>query len=969
MSVFARPTCRELMASVDMTAAAIGAPETWPDSLVSYVDLVLDSRQPMFLAWGSELTFIYNDAYAPILGAKHPAAMARPFKDVWSDIWPQISSIVEQTLAGTGSWYEDLLIPMERNGYPEDAWFSFSYTPIKVDNTVQGIICAATESTGKVVSARASDFLHKLEENLRVLADPHQIIQLTQRSLGEYLGANRVGYGEVDATERHFTTEDNWTDGQIDHFNGTHDLAGFGPDIHGALKRGEPLTVNDVNDDPRIASPESQSAFEYLQTRSAMTASLVKGGRMIAAMYIHCRHPRLWTAAEAKIVQDVAERTWSALERAKAQAAKDRSEIRFSRFAELSPAIVWFGRGDGTRSYVNERWTEYTGQLVGSAVGMGWTDAVHPDDRQALLGRWGDAARLGHFEAEARVRSSDGSYRWFLLRATPVRGDTFDWIGFDADIDDIVLAREDLEKSRLALEAANRELETNVEARTRDHNRLWRISQELMLIADYAGRITAVNPSAKRILGWTESEMVGRSLVEFLHPDDRESTSAEVAKLASGRPTLAFNNRYRHRDGTYRHLGWTAVPYEGHIHAVGRDVTAEVEAKEALHQAEDNFRQAQKMEAVGQLTGGIAHDFNDIIAGISGSLELMSTRLAQGRIGDLDRYVNAATGAAKRAAGLTQRLLAFSRRQTLEPKPTDLNRLVNGMMDLISRSVGPEIAVETAGASGLWTTFVDAGQLENALLNLCINARDAMPDGGKLTIETANRWMDEPAALQHSLAPGQYVSLCVSDTGTGMPPEVVQRAFDPFYTTKPIGQGTGLGLSMVYGFAGQSGGAVRIYSEVGKGTMVCIYLPRNSSDALVEDAEQQATDLPRAEGETVLLVDDEPLVRMVASEALQELNYTVIEAADGASALKILSSDRHIDLLITDVGLPGGINGRQVAEAARVRRPGLGVLFITGYAENAVLNHGHLDNGMNVMTKPFRVEAFARRVRDLIQGS
>lgn len=300
-----------------------------------------------------------------------------------------------------------------------------------------------------------------------------------------------------------------------------------------------------------------------------------------------------------------------------------------------------------------------------------------------------------------------------------------------------------------------------------------------------------------------------------------------------------------------------------------------------------------------------------------------------------------ASGAAKRAAGL-------------------------GMMDLINRSMGPEIAVETAGATGLWTTFVDAGQLENALLNLCINARDAMPAGGKLTIETANRWMDEHSARQHAMAPGQYVSLCVSDTGTGMPPEIVQRAFDPFFTTKPIGQGTGLGLSMVYGFAGQSGGAVRIYSELAKGTMVCIYLPRHSSDVLAEEAELAAGEMPRATGETVLLVDDEPLVRMVASEALEELNYIVIEAADGASALKILESKRHIDLLITDVGLPGGINGRQVAEAARNRRPGLGVLFITGYAENAVLNHGHLDAGMHVLTKPFQMDVFARRVKDLI---
>ncbi len=395
----------------------------------------------------------------------------------------------------------------------------------------------------------------------------------------------------------------------------------------------------------------------------------------------------------------------------------------------------------------------------------------------------------------------------------------------------------------------------------------------------------------------------------------------------------------------------------------------QVEERSAeLMVAEEALRHSQKMEAVGQLTGGLAHDFNNILAGISGSLEMMNTRLAQGRVGDLERYINGAVGATKRAAALTQRLLAFSRRQTLDPKPLNINSLVDGMLDLITRSVGPGIKVETVGAAGLWATYVDAGQLENALLNLCINARDAMPSGGNLTIETCNRWMDDRSARVRGLEPGQYVSLCVSDTGTGMSQEIIDRAFDPFYTTKPIGQGTGLGLSMVYGFAGQSGGAARIYSELGKGTMICLYLPRHAGEVEATDVEKEATtDALRADGEeTILVVDDEPLVRMLAVEELQDLGYSVIEAEDGASALRILNSARDISLLITDVGLPGGMNGRQLADAARVKRPELEVLFITGYAENAVLNHGHLDHGMHVMTKPFQLDAFAQRVKALV---
>ncbi len=292
------------------------------------------------------------------------------------------------------------------------------------------------------------------------------------------------------------------------------------------------------------------------------------------------------------------------------------------------------------------------------------------------------------------------------------------------------------------------------------------------------------------------------------------------------------------------------------------------------------------------------------------------------------------------------------------------------MQELIERTTGPKVAVEPVAGVDLWTTLVDPGQLENALLNLCINARDAMPGGGRITIETANRWLDERAARERDMLPGQYVSLCVSDNGTGMAPEVIARAFDPFFTTKPIGLGTGLGLSMVYGFARQSGGQVRICSKVGEGTMVCLYLPRRAGQA---DAPAGTVELssapPRAgHGETVLVVDDELSVRMLVAEVLADLGYIAVEAADGAAGLRVLQSDARVDLRVTDVGLPGGLNGRQLADAARAARPELRVLFITGYAENSVLSHGQLEPGMHVMTKPFAMEALASRIRELIEG-
>ena len=402
-----------------------------------------------------------------------------------------------------------------------------------------------------------------------------------------------------------------------------------------------------------------------------------------------------------------------------------------------------------------------------------------------------------------------------------------------------------------------------------------------------------------------------------------------------------------------------------------RDLNETLEARvaEALaerEEAEAALRQAQKMEAVGHLTGGLAHDFNNLLAGISGAFQMIGVRLAQGRTADVERYLAAGQGATRRAAALTHRLLAFSRRQTLSPKPIVINRLLGDFAELVRRTVGPAIAVETVAASGLWPVLVDGNQLENALLNLCINARDAMPDGGRITVETANRWLDHRTAQEHGLDPGQYVTICVSDTGTGIAKADLERVFDPFFTTKPMGEGTGLGLSMVYGFAKQSHGHVRIYSEVGQGTMVCIYLPRHDGEP-VEEESSEITILPESEGAgTVLVIDDEPSVRMLVVDALSDLGFGCIEAPDGPTGLKLLQTRPGIDLLITDVGLPGGLNGRQVADAARALRPELRVLFITGYAENAALNHGHIEPGMEVLTKPFAVEELARRVTGLL---
>jgi signal transduction histidine kinase len=385
-------------------------------------------------------------------------------------------------------------------------------------------------------------------------------------------------------------------------------------------------------------------------------------------------------------------------------------------------------------------------------------------------------------------------------------------------------------------------------------------------------------------------------------------------------------------------------------------------------QAEDALRQVQKMEAIGQLTGGIAHDFNNMLAIVLGNLDLAKRRLAKG-VTDVDQYLSGAQEGGKRAAALTQRLLAFARQQPLAPEPVDANRLVGGMSELLHRTLGEPVVIETVLTSGLWRVHADPNQLENAILNLAVNARDAMPEGGKLTIETLNAQLDDHYAAGHSGVPaGHYVMLAVTDTGTGMSREVIDKAFDPFFTTKKSGLGTGLGLSQVYGFVKQSGGHVKIYSEAGEGTTIKIYLPRHFGAEPPPRAASDNSTLPTNDGSVaVLVVEDEENVRRYSSDALRDLGYRVLEADSGEAALKIIDAERDIAVLFTDVVMPG-MNGRKLSEVALERRPSLKILFTTGYTRNAIVHNGMLDPGVNLLSKPFSLSELARKVADLVRG-
>jgi PAS domain S-box-containing protein len=505
-----------------------------------------------------------------------------------------------------------------------------------------------------------------------------------------------------------------------------------------------------------------------------------------------------------------------------------------------------------------------------------------------------------------------------------------------------------------------------IERARAERDRLWDLSQDLLARADAAGMMSAVNPAWTQVLGWSENELLTRGYAGFMHPDDRAASLEAIALMARSHRPTRFENRVAVRNGGWKSIEWTAAPEPDGLNfvAVGRDLTESKTRESELETAREALRQSQKMEAIGQLTGGIAHDFNNMLTGIIGGLNLVQRNIASGRLDRVDRYIDAAHTSAQRAASLTSRLLAFGRRQSLDLQVIDVNAMVTGMSELLARTLGEQTMLETHLREDLWTASSDSNQLESALLNLCINARDAMPGGGKLTVETDHVHLDERYTRDHpEVIPGEYIALSVRDTGIGMPPSIVEKAFEPFFTTKPVGQGTGLGLSMIYGFARQSGGHARIYSEVGLGTTVTLFLPRARGRAYM--GLQSASDYPAGLGETVMIVEDDPSVRMFVTEVLQDIGYRTIEATEAQTAIPLLQAKGAIDLLVTDVGLPG-LNGRQLAKIARETRPGLKVLFITGYAQNATVRSECLDEGTEMLTKPFSVEALAIKIRGMV---
>ena len=939
------------MDAFDWRTTPLGPRADWPVSLRTVVDMMLGSRFAMCAAWGPERTFLYNDAYAPFLGARHPGAIGRPMPEVWPEIWSDLAPMIEDVLGGETIAIEDFHLVMTRNGYPEDTWWSFSYSPLRDDSgQIVGMLDIAVDTTRKFADAR------KLEAEAARLADSESRFRALISATSDAIYRMSADWQEM-----------RQLDGR-----------GLLADIDAPSVRWIELYIPE-EDRPAI--------------RSAVNAAIQAKAPFVLEHRVRQADGSIgWTSSRAVPIFDASGEIveWFGTASDITQARKARAALATSREKlELATRAARLGQFDYWPQTGQLEWDDRCLELFGLRPGFPVTyetaflAGLHPDDREGadLAVRTAlDPTSGGMFDTEYRtIGIEDGLERHIHAQGLAM---------FDGDLPIRLIGTvQDVTADRRA-RAALREVEERLRLAGRATN-------DAVWDWDLRSNHVTWNVALEHAYGHTLDTVVptGEWWIEHIHPDDRDRVGHSIHEVIDGGGSdWSDDYRFVRADGSYADIfdrGYVIRDDAGApLRMVGAmlDVSArkaverqlELDRRRLVEEVEETaaerdraeaaLRQAQKMEAVGQLTGGIAHDFNNLLTGVGGSLEMIERRLAEGRPTETGRYLAAARQATDRAAALTQRLLAFSRRQTLDPRALDASRLVEELIELIQRSVGLDVSIDVALQADLWTTRVDPIQLESALLNLCINARDAMaPKGGTIVIATADATVAPSEAAMLDLAPGDYVVLSVKDTGAGMSDEVLGRVFEPFYTTKPLGQGTGLGLSMVYGFARQSGGQVRIVSAPEQGTTVSLYLPRFEGAAELRDGPIVARGR-EGQGQRVLIVDDEITVRHLIQEQLSDRGYVTLEAGLASEALALLDIGTPIDLLITDVGLPGGMNGRQLADLARVSRPGLKVLFITGYAETAVVDVHGFDENMGVLTKPFSLSQLEARVGELLKG-
>ncbi|MET0542624.1 MAG: PAS domain S-box protein [Variovorax sp.] len=631
------------------------------------------------------------------------------------------------------------------------------------------------------------------------------------------------------------------------------------------------------------------------------------------------------------VVQDITERHLIL------QALED-SALHLRAFAEALPCHVWTARPDGLLDWFSERMYDYSGATPRQLDGMGWTDLLHPDDLDVAAAAWEASVGSGaDYLAEFRIRRIDGMFRWHEVRALPLRsagGRVTRWIGTNTDIHEHKLLRVDS---------------------TRDRDRLWMLSQELMLVCDYEGVITAINPAAMRLLGWAGDQMIGRTFTDFIHPDDLASTAAEFARSVQGISTPSFENRYRAHDQSYRLLSWTAVPDQGFVHAVARDVTQERTALEAL-------KQAQKLESIGQLTGGVAHDFNNVLAVIKASTDLL--RRVPLNDARRHRFIDSISNAVLRATKLTGQLLAFAQRQALQPVIFDAGKNTRAVSEMIGSLTGARIEIALNLAEQACFVLADPNQFDTALVNLAVNARDAMRHAGKLTIDVAASDGIPEQLLQPAVA-GQFVAVSVSDTGGGIEPENLFKIFEPFFTTKGVGHGTGMGLSHVFGFAKQSGGDIRVHSTLGHGSRFTLYLPRAARPGQAADANDDHREaLALGDGGCILVVEDNTELSHSVEQTLQEIGYTTIAVSSAEAALVELRANSGRFVAVFSDVVMGGMSGIELGREVRRLHGALPVVLSSGYSYVQALGNVH---GFTLLRKPYALEDLARSLHEAIE--
>jgi PAS domain S-box-containing protein len=909
---------------LDWASTPLGGRAAWPYLLQTLVGVMHASPLPMFIAWGEARTFLYNAAFAALPASGHPAALGTSLP------------------CGIGDDYAGL---------------PFTITPIHDDiGDLRGLagIC-----TNEATRDSAAGLLHSFVAALPGVVyakDRQGRMLVANRGTAELIGKPPAAFlGKTDA----------------ENLDDRVEAAAIMATDSRIMRSG----IEEQVEEP-VRRPDGTPAI-WLSTKAPLRDESGQVIGLIGTSIDVTERSRLESRRLALV--DLADRF---------RDLDDPADLAYAGAEILGRVLEVSRAGYGTIDLVAETITiarDWSMPGIRSLAGtLRFRDyGTYIDDLKR-----GETVIFADAEKDPRTRDTAQALKdisaqavinmpviehgqfvalLFLAHAGPREWPTED-LGFVRDVAMRTRATAARRKAELDLQALAASLERQVAERTAERDRVWRNSRDLLVVLNAQGTLHLANPAWTVVLGFDPAEVDGKTYADFVLPDDVGMTGGALRTAIGDHDLSAFENRCRHKDGSFRWISWHTSAEDGLVFAYGRDVTEEKAQADALRHAEDALRQSQKMEAVGQLTGGIAHDFNNMLAVVIGSLELLARHVdrADERT---QRYVGSATDGAKRAALLTQRLLAFSRQQPLRPEPIDVNKLVSGMSDLLRHSLGADIQLEAVLAGGLWRSHADLNQLENVILNLAVNARDAMPEGGRLTIETQNAHLDARYVAVHlGIGVGQYVMIAVTDTGVGMPEEVIAKAFDPFFTTKAVGKGTGLGLSQVYGFVKQSGGHVKIYSEPGVGTTVKIYLPRltaSQQDSIAMDEPQK---LPRGEArELVLVVEDEPAVREMSVEVLGELGYRVL-AADGATAaLRLLDAHPEIGLLFTDIVMPE-TNGRKLADEALRRRKDLKVLFTTGYTRNAVVHNGVLDAGVDLIGKPYTIEELAAKVRMVLDA-